>query len=364
MQRILQYVIGNMNQGGLENNLMEIYREINKEEFQFDFITHSENNYYENEIKKLGGKVYAIPFKSDRFSEALNRFKKILFEHEEYTIIHFHTSYAIILPEVYIAKNLGRKVFVHAHASAGEGVKKKLINYIFKKKLDKLADMHIAVSKSAAKWQFSKKTIKIGNYIIINNSINTKLFKYDPELRETVRKRLGYQNKFILGTTGRLAPGKNIQFLIELMDILELLIPNIKLILVGDGPDRQKLEVMVREKGLASVEFIGKTDRVYEYLNAFDVFCFPSLYEGLGLSVIEAESTGVPCLINKKLPNELNIIKDVYRLSMKHIIWVKKIQEIYLSSYKRKNQFEAVNGAGFGIEENVNIWERLYREEV
>lgn len=364
MQRILHYVIGNMNRGGLENNLMEIYREINKEEFQFDFITHSKNNYYEDEIKNLGGKLYAIPFKSNKYSEALSRFKEILSEHEEYTIIHFHTSYAIILPEVYIAKNLGRKIFVHAHASAGEGIKKKLVNFLLKKKLDKLTDKHIAVSKNAAKWQFSKKTFEIKNYIIINNSINTKLFRYNPELRETVRKSWDWQDKFIVGTTGRLVPGKNIQFLIELMDTLELLIPNIKLIIVGDGSDRQKLEAIVHEKKLNSVEFIGNTDRVYEFLNAFDVFCFPSLYEGLGLSVIEAESTGVPCLINKKLPNELNIVTDVYRLSLKHTIWVKKIQEIYLSSYIRKNQFKAVNRAGFGIVENVSIWERLYREEV
>lgn len=364
MDRILQYVIGNMNQGGLENNLMQVYRRIDKVRFQFDFIVHDVENYYAKEIQNLGGRIYSIPFKSENYKKSISEFSDILNDHSEYRIIHFHTSYAIIYPEVVVAKKMGRAVIVHAHASAGEGFKKKIINAAFKNQLDSKADIKIAVSNSAAKWQFSDRTNIDKNYILLQNSIDTRKFAFNQKVRKNFRIKYQIEDRYVIGTTGRLVHGKNIGFLIQILNEIRLKIPNIKLMIVGDGPDMNRLKGMCDKELSDYIIFTGKTELVNEFLQIFDVFCFPSLYEGLGISVLEAICSGLPCVINETLPSELSISDNVIRLPLKSDIWIKTIESLYGNENldKRKDLSEMIESNGFGIENNVKNWENLYTD--
>lgn len=364
MYRILQYVIGNMDQGGLENNLMQVYRRIDKSKYQFDFIVHAAENYYSEEIKHLGGRLFSVPFKSQNYKKALEDFTGILSKNPEYKIIHFHTSYAIIYPEVVIAKKMDRKVIVHAHASAGEGLKKKTINFLFKNQLDKKADIRMAVSQSAAKWQFTKKTIIDRNYILMQNSIDTKKYSYNKEVRKDYRKKYGIEDRYVIGTTGRLVQSKNIGFLIHIIKEIRNRIPNIALMVVGDGPEMDRLKKMSGEGLSDYIIFTGRSEYVNCYLQAFDLFCFPSLYEGLGISVIEAVCAGLPCVINEALPSELSISDNVIRLPLECDSWISNIEKIHNNwiTEKRKSMSDVIEEKGFGIDSNVRIWEELYTD--
>lgn len=360
MNRVLHYVIGNMNQGGLENNLMQVYRAIDRTRFQFDFVVHSENNYYAKEIEELGGRIYRVPLKSDHFKRALDAFDSILEHEPAYEIVHFHTSYAVVYPEVIIAKRHGCTVIVHAHASAGEGPKKVIINSLFKNQLDKLADIKIAVSELAAHWQFSARTVNGGEYSIVHNSVDTDAFSFNKEVRLTTREQMQLQDKFVVGTTGRLVASKNIDFLIEVLHDVLKDIPNTTALIVGNGPEMGRLMELTERRAKGRVIFVGNTDEVNKYLNAMDVFCFPSLFEGLGISVLEAVCSGLPCFINETLPAELSISETVHRLPLIKEKWVSSIKEVHNNPICRQSGSYAVKNAGYEASENAKRWELVY----
>lgn len=360
--RILHILIGNMNQGGIENNLMELYRHIDKEKIQFDFLVHSEENYYREEIEKMGGRIYVLPFKSKGLFNFIKGFKKILREHDEYSIVHIHTSYAIVALDACICHHSGIKnIIVQAHASNSNRIKQKVINKLLKGMLSYYSTVRLAVSKSAANWLFTKKVCKENNYILFNNSITVSKYFFNNDMRIKYRDEFHIDDQTVLlGSTGRLDKIKNFCFLIDIMKDLADKNEKFKLLLVGDGPEMDSLKQKVMDYNLEKlVIFTGNVKNINEILNAMDIFLFPSMYEGLGLSIIEAEINGLPCIINETLPEEVDISSSLVRLNVKKGIksWVNKIQMMNVNRIKlEKDDFDS-----FLVENNSKILTNLYR---
>lgn len=362
--RVLQCVIGNMNQGGLENNLMSIYRNINKENIQFDFVTHSENNFYSEEIRQLGGKIYCVENKSRNFLRFIKQFSEILVAHPEYKIIHIHTSYALMYFDALISKYYNRKIIVHSHASSGNGLKQKIINSLLKNRLDSIADFKLAVSYNSANWLFSKSTIMNKQYILMNNSIDVNKFYFDLSIRDTMREKYNVENKYVLGITARLDRIKNIPFVIELLYKLNKISDDYMLFIIGDGNQRENIKNKIKQLDLQDhVVLLGFQNNINDFLNLFDTFVFPSFNEGLGISILEAAATGLPCLISDTLPSELNVTKNIVRLPIKDNdldVWVDKVNKFRDNRNIRENYSELLVKNGYSVYDNAKKWEKFY----
>lgn len=360
MKRILQ-VTNYMDRGGVETLLMNLYRTIDRAEFQFDFLTHPptvDTVYsYEEEIKDLGGKVYKAPsFIKDPV--AYKRFIVSFFdEHPEYRIVHAHNLDSAALAYMPIVKKHGCYLIAHAHNDKERGslLRRSLID-LTHRIIRRYPDYFYACSDEAGTFFFGKEVIKSGNYAIFNNAI--LLDKYSTTEDEHVRckKKLFHgMNGPIFGTVGRLCEQKNHGFLLDIFARIHIKNKNAVLVIVGEGELRRDLESKAYEVGLAdSVRFVGSVGNVDEYLKAFDVFLFPSLYEGLGMAAVEAQAAGLPTLLSDSIPSKA-MCTDLARpisLSDGPDEWAKAALESYEANRgRRADRVEQVRQSGFDIKQ-------------
>lgn len=321
MERIL-HVVKAMNPGGVENMLMNLYRVLDKESFQFDFlINEKESNYFAPEIKNLGGRIYQVPlFTGTNLLTYSKHVKALLKEHPEWKIVHGHLGSAA---PVYlnIANQLGRTTIAHSHSSFGTPS----LSTFFENALFEgltfptryIADYFLACSKKAGRDRFGKKIVSGDRFNILNNSIDLKRFSNSDLEKERARKQLGLEGKFVIGSVGRLAKEKNQSFLISLFLNLKKQVPNVALVLVGDGPEKKILQDEAERLGLKKdVYFMGNVAYPETISKAFDVFVMPSYYEGLPMALVEAQALGIPCVISDGIPPEAILTENVSQFSL------------------------------------------------
>lgn len=362
--RILHCLPGDMNQGGIENFIMNLYKKIDRSKIQFDFIVHSqETSFYEKEIKELGGKIYRITYKSKNFKKYQNEFIHLLKEHKEYKIIHIHATYAISAFDAKIAKKMGLKVIVHAHSS-NDILKRKIVHFLLKYQLNKNSEYKFACSTKASDWLFGKKYRN--QVTIIKNAIDSEKFIYNENIRNNEREKLKINNKFVVGIVSRLSYLKNIDFLIEIFKEISQIEKDAVLLIVGDGPERLKLENKVEELKLGKkVIFLGNYTKVNEVLQAIDVFVMPSKCEGFGISLLEAQAVSLKCFTSEgvvpkeiKLNNNPNMLEFI-SLKMSAKEWAQKIL-IWNKKYERINMKLLIKKAGYDLESNIQFIENKY----
>ncbi len=299
------HILQRMEAGGTQALLMNIYRKIDRNTVQFDFLVeYPDKQFYDDEIGQLGGKVYYSTVRKDfnipKFTKLL---KKILTENPEYKIVHVHT-YSIGYFCLKAAKKVGVPVRI-AHSHNNETLHD--FKYLFKRALQKIyticATDLFACSKEAGKYLFKDKPFQV-----LKNAIDSEKFIANEELREETRKELGIEGNFIVGHVGRLHMQKNHLFLIDLFAKIKKIRKDAVLILVGTGPLEEKLRNRVMEKGLVDcVIFLGNRKDMNRIYQAMDVFVLPSLFEGLGIVAIEAQATGIPTLCSSGVSSEANI---------------------------------------------------------
>lgn len=366
--RILHILPGNMNQGGIENFIMNVYRRINKDIIQFDFVVHSkEKNFYEDEINQLGGKIYRISYKTKNYQKYKQDMEQLLEKHKEYNVIHIHSTYAISLFDVLIAKRYNRKVIIHAHSS-NDILKRKLIHLTLKNKMSRKADYKFACSMKAANWLFTKASLKKSSVTIINNAIETKKYLYNEEIRKNERKMLKLEDKFVVGIASRLSHLKNITFLIKIFYEIQKKNKRAILLIVGDGPERKKLEEQVKCLNITDkVIFLGDCKNVNEVIQVIDVFVMPSICEGFGISLLEAQTAGIKCFTSKDVvPKEVQIQKNENILEFVSLKespeqWAKRILE-WDRNYKRTNMYKIIVDEGYDLENNIINIQNKYIE--
>jgi glycosyltransferase involved in cell wall biosynthesis len=299
------------NLGGIESFVVNMYRLIDKEKFQIDFLKITDSIYYEEEFLENGSIVYKIPSRRSnplRFFYSLYKFLK---DHKEYTIIHHHLNSCSSIEPIVFGKLLRRKTIAHSHnVYKGNKVISRLLNSFNKQFLYLFSDLNIACSYAAGVSMFKNK-----KFSIINNGIDAQKYEYDSQLRDQYRKKLSLTNKMVVGHIGSFKYQKNHEFLIDIFYEIKSLCSNSELLLVGDGEKKKEIKEKVERLNIAdSVIFLGIRHDVASILQAMDVFVFPSRYEGLGIVAIEAQAAGLYSLVSNAVPKEAfvtNLIESV-----------------------------------------------------
>ena len=356
MIRILQ-MIGSLNVGGSQSMIMNLYRNIDRDKIQFDFIVdHPKELYFAEEIKEMGGKIYVMPtFTGTNIIQIVKEWNQFFKKHKEYKIIHSHVrSYASIF--LLIAKKHGLKTIIHSHSiSNGTGVNA-FIKHILQFPLRFEADYFFGCSKESAEWLFGKGVVEGKRYKTLQNAIHTTTYEFDKNKRNRIRESLNISSDtLVFGHVGRLHEAKNHMFLIEVFQKIHEDNTNTKLILVGDGLLRKQIEKKIYDLKLQdSIFLVGMQRNVNEWLFAMDVFLFPSCWEGLPVTVVEAQATGLPCFLSDMITLEVGISELVTYLPINQgcDIWVKTIKNANL---KRKDVKEDIRKSGFDIENSV-LW--------
>lgn len=351
------HVVTHMNRGGLETMLMNYYRNIDRTQVQFDFLVHrQERAAYDDEIESLGGKIYRLPRLNPWSRSYLNALNCFFVEHPEYKIVHSHLDCMSAIP-LAAAKRAGVPVRIaHSHSSSQDRDLKYLIKLYYKRKIPAIATDLFACGDSAGRWMFSKNS-----FSVVNNAIDAKYYVYDPVAREKERKNLGISNNtLVVGNVGRFSYPKNHVFLIEVFNkIIQRC--DAELLLVGDGELRPAIEKKVQELGIKDrVIFTGVRDDVPALMQAMDVFLFPSHYEGLPVTLIEAQAAGLPCLVSDGVPLECKKTDLVYQLPLKEgpEHWANMV--IDLSKKERRNTYLEIKNSGYDIKAQAEVLQNYY----
>ena len=310
MKRLL-CLLSSMNAGGAETFLMKVYRALDRSQYQLDFcINVKEKCFYEDEITALGGRIFRIPAKS----EDLQGFKSGLSEivkREGYDHVLRITSSTMGFMDLQVAKKAGAAVCCarSSNASDGGSLKSKVAHIMGRLLYQKYVDVAFAPSDLAAIYTFGKKNYESGRVKILHNAVDLSVFSYDEEARHKIREELSIpEGATVLGHVGRFMEQKNHAFLADIFKSIHDKHPNTVLLLVGDGPLRPAFEQKITELGLREqVIFAGIRSDVPKLLSAMDVFVFPSFYEGMPNTVIEAQATGLPCVIADTITREADI---------------------------------------------------------
>lgn len=359
--RVLHVVV-NMNRGGAETLIMNLYRNIDRSKIQFDFLTCKEG-VFDEEIIQLGGRIHRVPYVSDighfKYIKELNHF---FLTHNTYKIVHSHLDKmsGFVLTA---AKKAGIGVRIaHSHNTKNEGG---MLANIYKnyagRFIPKSASHLLACSKSAAKWLFNND---VQDAVIVNNGIEHERFQYSSKVRQNKRSELGIDNnQFIIGHIGRFSHQKNHEFIIEVFYDYVKIDSNALLILVGDGYLLSSIQRKIEKYKLTEkVKLLGVRDDVEALYQTFDLFIFPSFHEGLPLTLIEAQGSGLTCLISEHITEEVDLgLNLVKRLSIENKdYWVKEIQKISNKTKKRQISQRILKEKGYDIKETSKLIENYY----
>ena len=300
-----------MNAGGAETFLMKVYRNIDKEHYQMDFcINVKEKCFYEDEILSMGGKIYRIPSKSENLKEFKKQLTEIIKSNGYDNVLRI-TSSAMGFMDLKIAKKAGAKVCCarSSNASDGDSLKSKVMHRVGRALYNKYVDVKVAPSDLAARYTFTDKAYESGKVDIIHNGVDLDIFKFYPEERAKKRTELGIDEGIrVVGHVGRFDEQKNHTFLIDIFAKMLEKDKDLKLLLVGKGKLQDQVRAKASELGIdGKIIFAGVRSDVPHLLSAMDVFVFPSFYEGMPNTVIEAQATGLPCIIADTITREADI---------------------------------------------------------
>lgn len=355
--RILQ-IVSYMQRRGLETLLMNCMRRMDRSKVQFDFIVHrSFRADYDDEIEVLGGRIYRLP-RLNPFSPAYQKALRGFFrEHPEYRIVHCHLDCMSSLP-LAAAKASGVPVRIaHAHSSSQDKDLKYLLKRHYMKKIPAAATHFFACSGAAGSWMFPGRSVRL-----IRNGIDTAAFAFDPRQRAVRRRELGLDKQLTVGHVGRLIDVKNHSFLLEVFAELLRSAPDAVLLLVGSGPLEEQLREKARVLGLEDqVRFLGVRSDVPALMQAMDVFVLPSLYEGLGISAVEAQASGLPCLLSDRVPTDCGMTDQVEFLPLRSPErWAQAI--LRAAGLPRYGDCSDIVRAGYDITSTAGELQQFYLE--
>jgi glycosyltransferase involved in cell wall biosynthesis len=361
--RIL-HVLGRLDRGGAETMVMNLYRNIDRSKIQFDFIIHTnENCDYNDEIYKLGGKIYNVPRYTGRNHFAYKKAWQDFFNsHPEYKVVHGHmrSTAAIYLK---IAKKNGLIAIAHSHSTASRGSKvEQIAKNIMQFPIRFRADNLFACSDEAGKWLFGEKAIKKDNYQVIKNAIDVEKYVFNKDTRNEMRKSLNIEKNFVIGHVGSFTHPKNHKFLIDVFYEVQKQEKNAILMLVGDGQLNPQIQKQIEMLGIKEkVLLAGVVPNVNNYLQAMDVFVFPSIFEGLGIAVIEAQAAGLKTIVSDTVPREAFITDLILPLSLESKIdtWKRAILDDSCV-HDRKNTMEEISSNGYCISKSAERLSNLY----
>lgn len=362
--RILQIGMSS-NPGGVENFIMNIYRNIDKSKIQFDFlIDHNAPQIaYEDEIINMGGRIYRDYYRRKEILKKGRRSVKNFFEiHPEIKGVHMHAN---TLNPMFKVLQVAQKIkipvrILHSHNSnymREPKIKDKIYGIYERTNLKKYTTNLLACSEIAGKWMFKSNQFKV-----IKNGIDVNKFKFNEKIRKNLRNKLAIEDNFVIGHVGRMNYQKNPIFLLEIFYEIYKRNNNSKLIYIGDGELKDEIKEYIKEKKIAdAVILMGKKEKVNDYYNVMDVFLLPSKFEGLPLTLVEAQANGLKCFVSDTISEESNITGsiDYISLNKKSEYWADLILK---NGKERRNKDieEDFKLSGYDIQQSVSELEKMY----
>ena len=344
-------VFSTLDRGGAESMCMNLYRHVNHERVQFDFVKHTmKKGAFEDEIISLGGRVYQAPrFKGYNLLQYDIWWRNHLRLHPEHHIIHGH--FFTISPIYFnIAHSMERVTVGHIHASTMRGKGKQLLVKLIERK----ADYCLACSEEAGKWAYPHR-----KFHVLNNALDLKKFTYNSLVREKYRKEFGFNDEYVLGTVANFSRVKNPFGLLEIFKTVHECNSNTRLLWVGEGGLRQEIEKQIKVNSLeGQVLLLGTRDDVPELLQCMDCFLLPSFNEGLPVSAIEAQASGLHCFISDSITKDVDLTGLCRFLSINNYESWK--EAILMSDKTRFNTEEYLKASGYNIEYTSQWIESFY----
>lgn len=366
------HVLGGLSLGGAESRIMDLYRCMDRENVQFDFIVHQNGieripEFYDEEVKNLGGNIYLLPkFKVYNYFQYKKAVKEFFAAHHEFAVVqgHMTSTASIYLP---VARKCGIPVLsAHARSAGVDKGVKGIITRLLRLPLLKRADYCFSCSKEAGVSVFGKKWASSSKAYLIPNAIDAGKFVYNETVREEIRKEWNLSDCYVIGHVGRFHYAKNHEFLIEIFaKVNQELAKQSKrcvLMLLGEGAGMEAAKTQAKDLGISEdVIFAGNKGDVWKYYQAFDFFLFPSRFEGLPGTVVEAQAAGLRCLISDRITPEVGISELVKFESIDRSVDVWAEYVLQHLSYERKNMCEEIEKAGFDVREQAVRMGRFYQ---
>lgn len=359
-------VLGNTGRGGSQSYAMNLLRHIDREIFDIDFAVYEDkSNGYGEEIRKRGSKIHIVPrFNGFNYISCRKVWKKI-YKCNHYDIIHGHATNAAFI-YLKVARKLRIKTIIHSHSAGFRGnYIERLIKPIFSYFGRRYADFWFACSEKAAVKLYGDQHHKYPYYYCIPNAIDVSKYKFNPAVRKKIRAKYGIQDNILLiGHIGSFSGPKNHKFLIDIFYHLTHTNVSTNLMLCGDGPLQKEIIQKIKNLGLSSkVILTGNIPNVEEYLMAMDILVFPSIFEGLPVSIVEAQATGLPVILSDTITNEVAITDLLKNLSLNNGVetWSSAINTTNLIHNREKYNRIVLNSI-FSMTDCIKEMQRLYHQ--
>lgn len=349
---------------GITNVMLNYLKSASSQDMIFDWVSinHPDELYYD-QVERRNGSMYVIPRSKKKIFHYVHNLYKLI-KLNKYNIVHIHGNSHTLSLELLISMFAGCKVrMVHSHNTT---CKHTLIHYALTPLFNTLYTKGLACGIEAGKWMFGKRT-----FTVINNGVNTDLFAFNQYHRARIRSKYNIKdNDIVIGHVGYFTAVKNQSFIVEVFHNLCERHNNYRLILIGDGNDRLKVQERVEQFNIADkVIFTGNIDNVHEFLNAIDIVLMPSLYEGLPLALIEQQANGLPCFVSDRITEEVDKTGNVKFLSLESPIsdWVDAIttySEFNKRADRAQEAIESIRKNGYSMNVEAVKLRRLYKESI
>lgn len=370
--RIL-HILGNTQLGGAESRIMDLYRHMDRSVVQFDFVVHSkEEGYFNEEIRKLGGRIFRVPrFRVLNYFSYCRAWKKLLQEHRdadgrsEFHMIqgHMTSTAAIYLP---IARKCGIETTIaHARSAGVDKGLKGILTRFLRRNLSKKADYLFTCSELAGISVFGKKAVEQGRTRFLPNAIDCQKFAPDPLVREKIRRELGIENCYVIGHVGRFHYAKNHEYLLRVFaELVKRKTRDYVLLLLGEGSGMEDIRILSRELGIGNkVYFLGNKSNVNDYYQAMDYFVYPSRFEGMPGTIVEAQTAGLRCLMSDTICKEVIATELVTTRSIREDpgLWADEIEQHL--QYQRSSRVDEMKELGFDVHGQAVLMTDFYTKE-
>lgn len=365
MKKLLLGFIMDGRSGGVDTYLLHFIDAVWKEGMQIDLLTNEADPGLKQHLSRYGSRLTEIT----TLKHPLKQFRQVkeLIRKEQYDIVYLNVSTSMDMPAAFAAKacHVPRRI-LHSHSGGNdcESVLKKtifdLLQRVCRPVFYRAGNEFCACSVKAGDWMFPRRIVRSEKFQVIYNAVDREKFCFRPEVRSAVRKELGIENKFAVGHVGNFCYQKNHEYLIRIFKEVLKKRANSVLILVGQGVRYERVERQVREDGISDkVKFLGWRNDVDRIFQAMDVFLLPSHFEGLPTVGIEAQCTGLPCVISDSVTEETRISDRCDFISLKKPpeCWAKEV--ISMGKMERNSATFTENAADYDLEEQKKCLNRL-----
>lgn len=357
--RIL-HIVGAMYPGGMENFIMNLYRNIDRTRFQFDFVVHQQkDNDYTEEIEKLGGRVYLLPRLTRKPFSNLHRIRRLVRENH-YPMVIRHTANALVAPQLLAAKSAGAVTVCHSHNETDPQLR---LHRMGQKLMRRAADIRLACSEKAGRWMYGDQSFEV-----IHNAIDIPRFAYSESKAAKIREEFHLEGKHAYGNIANFIASKNHSYLLRIYREIIALDPDAVCFCLGEGDLRPQIEEEIKELHLEGrVILTGIRGDVPDFMSALDVLVFPSRFEGLPLTLIEAQAAGLPSLISDTITGDVIVTEGIVQqlsIELDPKEWAERAVLLAKEQSDRTCPYESIAAAGYDIRQLVQWYQEFIQKNI